>query len=423
VGNSKSLQKILLLTLIFVGLFFALEHLFSHTFSLGLFALIGLGLGYIESRAEVGMATGYTSFFVTGSRSRLFGLLLLFALSALGAAVVHSLAATNGAVPAFQVRSGDNVIPGTTAVSTVDLGLISGAFIFGIGLTINQACGMGTLRNIGQGKLHYGLTLLFLLIGTIPGQFVNYQLDQSVLHDFSLEIYLPNIFGYAGTILIILALVLLFYIAARRYEKIRREQDTYTAAKESGLPLNREDESDRLHLGRLFKYLWKKHKARLVSILIITLFFLAALIFTGEHLSVTQPLLNVAVALFQFLGFSFDHPAFAESLQTVENGLLNNTTILQNIGIIIGAIIFVVTNTKDSFSISFNWRESGWYILSGLLMGFGAVLASGCIVGAMYSGIVNLSLSGWVVFISMGVGILVTIRLLRGRVSTIPTFK
>lgn len=419
-GNSKFFQKVLPITILLIGLFLLLENLFSRTFSLGLFALIGLGLGYIESRSEVGMATGYTSFFITGSRSRLFGLLLLFVLSSLGATLVHFLSTTNGAVPAFQASSADSIIPGTSAVSPVNFGLVLGAFLFGVGLAINDGCGMGTLRNIGQGKLHYGLTLLFILIGTIPGQFVKYQLDQSVIHNFSVQVYLPNIFGYLGTMIIIIALVLLFYIGARKYEKIRRTKHTYTEDEKRGLPVNQEDEADRLHLGRLFKYLWKNQKARLMSILLITIFFLSALIFTGEHLSVTKPLVNSAVALFQFLGFSFEHPAFSNPVQTVQNGLLNNNATLQNIGIILGAVFFALSSTKVSFSISFNWKEAGWHMISGLLMGFGAILASGCIVGAMYSGIVNLSLSGWVVFISMGVGILLTIKVLRGRISTIP---
>lgn len=59
-------------------------------------------------------------------------------------------------------------------------------------------------------------------------------------------------------------------------------------------------------------------------------------------------------------------------------------------------------------------------MLSGLLMGFGAVLASGCIVGALYSGIVNFSLSGWVVFAAMSLGIWLAVKLLNGRISTIP---
>ena len=35
-------------------------------------------------------------------------------------------------------------------------------------------------------------------------------------------------------------------------------------------------------------------------------------------------------------------------------------------------------------------------ILGGLLMGYGARLAGGCNIGALFSGIASLSLSGWV---------------------------
>lgn len=68
-------------------------------------------------------------------------------------------------------------------------------------------------------------------------------------------------------------------------------------------------------------------------------------------------------------------------------------------------------------------KEVGLYICSGLLMGFGVILASGCIVGALYSGIVNFSLSGWIVFLSMSMGIWLTVKMMNGVVSTIPAIE
>jgi hypothetical protein len=50
--------------------------------------------------------------------------------------------------------------------------------------------------------------------------------------------------------------------------------------------------------------------------------------------------------------------------------------------------------------------------LGGLLMGYGARIAFGCNIGALYSGISSLSLSGWVFAIGMFFGAVVGSKLL-----------
>lgn len=50
--------------------------------------------------------------------------------------------------------------------------------------------------------------------------------------------------------------------------------------------------------------------------------------------------------------------------------------------------------------------------LGGLLMGYGARIAYGCNIGALYSGIASLSLSGWVFAVAMFFGAVVGSKLL-----------
>src|SRR5699024_8024804 len=167
-------------------------------------------------------------------------------------------------------------------------------------------------------------------------------------------------------------------------------------------------------------YLFKKKWPRIVSVILITILLLVALVVTGEKLAVTYSFIYPAVALFQRIGFTFSDPAFNEALDVVNNGLLNNHVIIQNIGIVLGALLFGLLSMEFKFSWGGNLKEFSLYILSGLLMGFGAILASGCIIGALYSGIVNFSLSGWVVFLSMSGGIWLTVKVMNGDIITIP---
>ena len=49
--------------------------------------------------------------------------------------------------------------------------------------------------------------------------------------------------------------------------------------------------------------------------------------------------------------------------------------------------------------------------IGGLAMGYGARLAFGCNIGAMFSGIASASLHGWIWFAAAWVGSLIAIRL------------
>lgn len=51
-------------------------------------------------------------------------------------------------------------------------------------------------------------------------------------------------------------------------------------------------------------------------------------------------------------------------------------------------------------------------VLGGIIMGYGARLAFGCNIGAFFSGIISLSLSGWVFGASLLVGAFIGSKLL-----------
>ena len=81
-----------------------------------------------------------------------------------------------------------------------------------------------------------------------------------------------------------------------------------------------------------------------------------------------------------------------------------------NGGIILGALIGYLFSGE--FRISFP-RFKRQYILvlaGGLLMGYGAALASGCTIGAFFSAIPSLGLNGFVFGISVAGGSLIGVK-------------
>ena len=64
-------------------------------------------------------------------------------------------------------------------------------------------------------------------------------------------------------------------------------------------------------------------------------------------------------------------------------------------------------------TVNFKAKDVAFYGLGGILMGYGAKLAGGCNVGALFSGIANLSLSGWVFLVTLVVGGLLGVKLVK----------
>lgn len=410
--NTRRVFGILLLLVLLYIIFLVFQA--NKTFGIFLFA--GLGLGYIESRSEVGIASGYVDFFITGSRTRLYGLLLLLGLGSIVTILIHGISAHNGAIPAFQATAAETIIPGTKAITPVNFGLVLGSFLFGVGLSLNKGCGMGTLRNIGLGQFRYILTFFAILIGTIPGQWLKYQLDQSVIHNVEVQIYFPEVVGYLGTFAVGVVLYTVLILWGIYFERVRQREGFYRDVKSQSS--HTKNPFQKKH--PIFFYILEKKWPRLVSVVLMTILLVVALLGTGEHLAVTRAFIYPGVYLFRNIGFPMNHPAFAETVEVIQDGLFNHHIIFQNVGIILGAVLFGLLSTTLKGEIKVNVKEFGLFILSGLLMGIGAILASGCIVGALYSGIVNFSLSGWVVFLFMSFGIWLTVKVMRGKISTIP---
>lgn len=169
----------------------------------------------------------------------------------------------------------------------------------------------------------------------------------------------------------------------------------------------------------MYHTLFQANWPALLGVVGVSAVLFVSLIFTGETLKVTKPLLKAAVALFSQFGVSFDHPAFSQTLKTLQNGIWNDTESVRNAGVLGGALLYSLTSNSFDLSWNMKWREAPWYMISGLLMGFGAMLAGGGNIGALYSGIVNLSLSGWAVLFFGAMGSIATMTAFNGRVSTI----
>lgn len=91
---------------------------------------------------------------------------------------------------------------------------------------------------------------------------------------------------------------------------------------------------------------------------------------------------------------------------------LTDRASLLDLGVIAGALLSMLLASQGRLKKLKSWRQAVSAIIGGLLMGFGARLAFGCNIGALFTALPSLSLQGWVFFVFIFLGAAVGSRLL-----------
>jgi hypothetical protein len=94
----------------------------------------------------------------------------------------------------------------------------------------------------------------------------------------------------------------------------------------------------------------------------------------------------------------------------LENSVLADPTTVSNIGIILGALIASSLSGGISTISNINKKLILAGVIGGFLMGYGARLAFGCNIGALFSGIASGSLHGWVWFLFAFLGSIIGVK-------------
>jgi hypothetical protein len=374
------------------------------------FLLSGVALGYILTRSRFGFAGGIKRIYITGEGSLSKALLIMFAISIISSAVIHMNAAANGAA-----------IPGITSVHFLNISTILGGFIFGIGMMIAGGCASGTLSDLGEGAMRAAIALIFYIIGTFPGLEAKYFIDNSSIGKIGTRVYLPDVMGYIGAVILSLLFLFGLYLLVKKYEAFRKEEGFYeeNIYEQDELPLPKQEKFTLFSYNTYHKLFIQRWSFLKGGILLAIMFAIIQLT-SGHSWGITAAFTNWGVAFFQLFGVEFTSPAFSTTVNTVNNGLLNDTVGLRNLGIILGATIAFLLAGRFKFDLDFKLKDILYYVLGGLFMGFGARLAGGCNVGALYSGIGNFSLSGWVYFIALALGGIFALKFFAGKVNTVP---
>ncbi len=166
---------------------------------------------------------------------------------------------------------------------------------------------------------------------------------------------------------------------------------------------------------KYYKQLIKNPFTYVTGAVLLSVFQIAIFATSGNPWGVSGTFTNWGAWIFELFGGNVDKWYYfsgSGAQTTLDSGILNHPGSWQNFGIIFGALLAVLLASQFKFKKIKAWRQVIAAVCGGLLMGYGARLAGGCNIGALFSGIASLSLSGWVFAFGLIIGAFIGSKLL-----------
>ena len=271
-------------------------------------------------------------------------------------------------------------LPPNAHIAPVSWVLIFGSLSFGFGMAIAGSCISAQLYRLGEGLL----SAIFAFLGIIIG-FVLAFLSWNYLYLSSIQqaplIWFPHYFGYQGSIIIQILLLTMLALVLVKLHKQQKEKKI---------------------IQQWWNAKWHTYVGGILVALIAIIAFLRV-----SPLGVTAEIGSIARTS---AGYFNILPARLEGLDTLRGCItIIKETFWSNNGLFIFGVVlgsFALATFSGDFKIQIpKIKESTRSFVGGILMGFGSMLALGCTVGTLLSGIMAASLSGWIFLLFCGIGL------------------
>lgn len=343
--------------------------------------VIGGALGVVLYHAAFGFTGAFRAFITDGHGRGLRAQMLMFGV----AVVLFFPVLASGMMFGTPVEG--NVAP-------VGIGLVVGAFLFGLGMQLGGGCASGTLFTAGGGNTRMMITLLFFIVGSVIGT-----VHAAWWH--SLPAFEPvsivHVFGPALAIvisLLVFAAIAAFTVVVEK----RRHGELGSGPEITHKP------------SRWLRGPWPL----LFGAVALALLNFATLAFKGSPWGITSGFALWGTKVFTALGGDvagwgyWQVPAREHAL---DSSIWTHATSVMDIGIILGAL--AAAGLAGRFAPKFNipLRSIIAAVIGGLLLGYGARLAFGCNIGAYFGGIVSGSLHGWAWLVAAFVGNMLGVKI------------
>ncbi len=170
------------------------------------FFVTGLAFGYILQRSRFCFTASMRDPYLTGGTTLTRAVLIAFAITTIGFTAIK-----------YGYFSKGLPIPGMSYVAPISLATVIGAFMFGVGMVIAGGCASGTLMRVGEGFTMQLLSLTFFTVGSLIGA-NHFGWWKDVFTSKGTKVFLPDVFGWFGAVVIQLLIIFLLYIAAEKWQ-------------------------------------------------------------------------------------------------------------------------------------------------------------------------------------------------------------
>ena len=266
------------------------------------------------------------------------------------------------------------------ALAPVGVSVALGAFLFGIGMQLGGGCASGTLSGAGAGSLRMAITLGAFIAGSVIGTaHLPWWLGQPRFPALSI----PDTLGWPAGLAVQLAAIALLALGALYLERRRHGAHEPLVWGAGG------DWRERLLHGG-WPLAW--------GALALALLNLATLLIAGHPWSVTWGFALWGASLADALGFGIAEWTFWQwpgPARKLAAGVEQDTVSVMNVGLILGALLGAALAGRFAARGRLTIGAVVSAVIGGLLLGYGARLAFGCNIGALFSGIASGSLHGW----------------------------
>lgn len=342
--------------------------------------LVGVLAGLVLYHAAFGFTSAWRTFIADRRGDGVRAQMLMLALTCL----VFFPALASGHFGGQAVRG---------SVSPLGIGVVIGAFMFGVGMQLGGGCASGTLYTAGGGNLRMVVTLLAFVAGSVVGAaHMPWWERLPAVKPLSLV----TTFGAWGGLAI--SLSLFAAIAGLTIVIERQRHGSLSPSRMSRLGAH------------ALRGPWPL-VAGAAGLAVVNILTLAL---AGRPWGVTSAFALWGAKLLSAAGVAVDswrYYAPAARRAELHASVLNDITSVMDFGIMIGALFAATLAGRFAPSLRASAKSLAAALVGGLLLGYGARIAYGCNIGAFFSGIASGSLHGWIWFPSAFAGNLIGTKL------------
>ena len=271
-------------------------------------------------------------------------------------------------------------LPPNAHIAPISWVLILGSFSFGFGMAIAGSCISAQLYRLGEGLLSAIIAFIGIIIGFILA-FLSWNFLYLKAIQQAPLIWFPHYFGYTGSIILQISLLIILALLLFKFHKTQKEK---------------------VNTHQWWKIKWPTYVGGILIALIATIAFLRV-----TPLGVTAEIGSIArtsAGYFNILPIRLEGLDILRGCLTIIKETFWSNNGLFIFGLVLGS--FALATFSGDFKIQIpKIKESIRSFVGGILMGFGSMIALGCTVGTLLSGIMAASLSGWIFLLFCGTGL------------------